>query len=67
MENGSRYVIGIDLGTTNSVASYIDMDRDRNPRLAIQTFQIPQLTREGVVEPLGALPSYCYLAATEEV
>ena len=58
-----RYIIGIDLGTTNCCVSYVDTESDR---LAILPFRIPQLTREGVVEDLPTLPSFCYLAAPHE-
>jgi molecular chaperone DnaK (HSP70) len=60
----SRYIIGIDLGTTNSVASYIDMEAtDPECRL----FKIPQVTDAGVVEELDHLPSFLYLPAESEL
>lgn len=58
-----RYIIGIDLGTTNSCVAYIDT---QNPRLSIQSFRIPQLSRPGMVEALPTLPSFCYLCAPYE-
>ena len=48
--NMARYLIGIDLGTTNSALAYIDLTR--NPRtgaLGLKTFEIPQLVDIGVV------------------
>lgn len=50
----SKYVVGIDLGTTNSAVAYSD-------GLSVQLFRIPQLTSKGVVEPLPTLPSFLYL------
>jgi len=58
-----RYVIGIDLGTTNSALSFVDT---QNPSLAIQQFFIPQLTAEGRVESFLTLPSFCYLIGNGE-
>lgn len=58
-----RYIIGIDLGTTNSCAAYVDT---HHPKLAIQPFRILQLTAAGYMEAKSALPSYCYLAGPQE-
>lgn len=58
-----RYIIGIDLGTTNSCVSYVDT---KDPRATIQSFKIPQLITEGSSEFLATLPSACYLAASHE-
>ncbi len=58
-----RYIIGIDLGTTNSCLAYID--RQKLPQ-TIQQFQIPQLTKAGYVESLSSLPSCCYLTSDRE-
>ncbi len=54
----SRYIIGIDLGTTNSSLSYIDTKGHDT----IRAFAIPQLVEEGVVKNLMALPSFLYIA-----
>lgn len=58
-----RYIIGIDLGTTNSSVSYVDT---QHPAFPLQQFSVPQLTASGHVEALAMLPSFCYLAAKEE-
>ncbi|GIX03017.1 MAG: molecular chaperone DnaK [Planctomycetaceae bacterium] len=58
----SRYVVGIDLGTTNSAVAYCDTQQS----LAIQTFRIPQLVAPGVVEWLDVLPSFHYQPASGE-
>ena len=42
----SRYCIGIDLGTTNTVVDYIDNDLDKPEP---QIFKIPQITDIGEV------------------
>lgn len=60
----SRYVIGIDLGTTNSTLSYIDTAGDR---CEIKTFDIPQLVEAGTIKSLPALPSFLYLPGEYEL
>ena len=59
----SRYVVGIDLGTTNSAVTYIDTEKSP---WRIQTFSIPQLVAPGQVESRETLPSFLYEAATDE-
>ncbi|MGE0756901.1 MAG: Hsp70 family protein [Pirellulaceae bacterium] len=59
----ARYVVGIDLGTTNSAVSYIDVqhaDRD------VQDLRIPQIVAPGQVEARETLPSFHYQAAGGE-
>jgi len=58
-----RYIIGIDLGTTNCCVAYVDT---QNRNLPIQQFRIPQLIAPGYTEALPTLPSYCYLSAPYE-
>lgn len=58
-----RYIVGIDLGTTNSSVSYVDTSK---ANAAIHQYRIPQLVAEGHVDALPKLPSYCYIAAQGE-
>lgn len=58
-----RYIIGIDLGTTNSCVSFVDT---QDPKLAIQPFRVPQLVAPGYVEARATLPSFCYLSSRDE-
>jgi len=58
-----RYLVGIDLGTTNNALAFIDLDK---PHLAIQLFAIPQLSTLGKVDTLPTLPSFCYLSTQNE-
>ncbi len=62
----SRYIIGLDLGTTNSCVSYVDTDRVKNPTLAIQPFKITQLISGHRLGSESVLPSFCYLAGPSE-
>ena len=59
----AQYVIGIDLGTTNSVLAFAPLDGDQ-PRLAL--LPIPQLVAAGTTESRTALPSFFYLATPHE-
>ena len=58
-----RYIIGIDLGTTNCALAFIDTEQ---PSLPLQLFAIPQLTALGKVDTQLTLPSFCYLVASGE-
>src|SRR5206468_5064532 len=63
-----RYVVGIDLGTTNSVLAFADtgageVDPDAPP---IQTMAVPQLVRAGEVAARDRLPSFLYVPAAGE-
>ncbi len=58
-----RYLIGIDLGTTNSSVAYVDIQL---PNLAIQPFRVHQLVSEGRIEALPNLPSFYYAASQHE-
>ncbi len=59
----SRYLIGIDLGTTNSVVAYVDAEDEAN----IGVFNVPQLVGPGEVRDLPALPSFLYFPTPEEL
>ncbi len=53
-----RYIIGIDLGTTNCVVSYVDIETINKQ---VEIFRIPQIADIGRVEAMATLPSFCYL------
>nr|MDQ3366283.1 Hsp70 family protein [Myxococcota bacterium] len=55
----ARYLIGIDLGTTNSAVAYVDT-KAADPR--VRVFEVPQLVAPGEVAPRRQLPSFVYLA-----
>lgn len=52
------YIIGIDLGTTNSVAAYTEVNSTRGETSDIKILKIPQLTCAGTVEKREILPSF---------
>ncbi len=57
MEQHARYCVGIDLGTTHSVLSYVDMHAE-TPQVSV--LSIPQMTAPGTVESLPQLGSFIY-------
>jgi len=63
MDDSSRYIIGIDLGTTNSVVAYLD----KQEASAIQVFQVPQLVAEGEVRTMPTLPSFLYFPTEHDL
>ena len=63
----ARYLIGIDLGTTNSVVAYIDTQAAADVGSTIHVFAVPQLVAHGEVRTLPALPSFLYFPTEEEL
>jgi len=63
----SRYLIGIDLGTTNSVVAYIDTEKVADANSAIPVLPVPQLVAPGEVRTLPALPSFLYFLTEDEL
>ncbi|HLI85512.1 MAG TPA: Hsp70 family protein [Bryobacteraceae bacterium] len=59
----AQYVIGIDLGTTNSALSYAEIREDVDPfaPVNVQILAIPQLTNPSEVRDENLLPSFLYL------
>src|SRR5581483_6905880 len=60
---GARYVVGIDLGTTNSAVAWAEPGRGR----AVSVFPVPQLAGEGEVRARDTLASAVYLAGEHDV
>jgi len=64
----ARYLIGIDLGTTNSALAYIDLNRrGRDGRPDVQTFALPQLVAPAETAPRALLPSFLYLPGSHDL
>jgi molecular chaperone DnaK (HSP70) len=58
----AKYVIGIDLGTTNSVLAYASLETEE-PH--VELLPIPQLVAAGTLESRDMLPSFLYLGGAE--
>ncbi|MCC2962915.1 Hsp70 family protein [Massilia sp. IC2-278] len=63
----ARYAIGIDLGTTHSALSYVDLEASDGEQTAHGVLPIPQLSAPGTVEALPLLPSFLYLPHPDEL
>ncbi len=71
-EHDYRYIIGIDLGTTNSAVSFLDLaceEADSGPgaRPQITPFPIPQLVAAGELAYRPVLPSFLYLPGPHDL
>jgi hypothetical protein len=62
-----RYAIGIDLGTTHSALSYVDLAASDGEQTSHGVLAVPQLTAPGTVEELPLLPSFLYLPHADEL
>ena len=58
----ARFVVGLDLGTTNSALAYADTGTDSKPR----AFAVPQVVQPGEVQARELLPSFLYLPGPNE-
>jgi len=68
MSDGPRYIVGIDLGTTHTVVSYVRLDvapgsAESQPRI----FELEQLVAPGEIEPRPLLASLRYQPAAGEL
>src|SRR6266567_4841983 len=69
MEGPSRYLIGIDLGTTNSAVAFVDTREIANEpdSSGIRIFEVAQLTSSGEVSAVPLLPSILYFPTEDEI
>jgi DNA-K related protein/Hsp70 protein len=68
MQISARYLVGIDLGTTNSVVAYIDTQQATSGgQSEIHTFHVPQLVAPGETRSERTLPSFLYFPTETEL
>ncbi len=60
----SKYSVGIDLGTTNSVVAYAPLDSEQ---AAVSVLSIEQVVAPNQIEARTGLPSFLYLPDESEV
>lgn len=65
MKEDWRYILGIDLGTTNSALAFADTQGSKNNQEP-KTFAVSQLVAQGTVAKQSLLPSALYLPAEHE-
>ncbi len=64
----ARFLIGIDLGTTNSALAYLDLKSHRpGGPVQIRPFPVPQLVAPGEVKERPLLPSFLYLPGPHDL
>ena len=63
-----KYVVGIDLGTTNSALAYAEIQVDADPFAPanVQLLPVPQLVNPGEVREESLLPSFLYLPGASD-
>lgn len=64
----SRYLVGIDLGTTNSALAFVDAKaKSSSGRPVIHDFRVPQLVAPGEMGERPLLPSALYLPGSHDL
>ncbi len=63
----SRFVVGIDLGTTNCGLAYVDTGTGDEDKLRPLDLAVPQVVQPGAVEDKPQLPSFLYLPGPNEL
>lgn len=61
------YVVGIDLGTTHSVAAYTRVTAAEDETPEVRLLRIPQVVAPGEVNALPLLPSFLFLPGAHDV
>ena len=61
-----KYVIGIDLGTTNSALAFAELPLDPRELAPVTLLGIPQLVNPGEVRDEELLPSFLYIAGPSD-
>ncbi len=64
MSSNVQYIVGIDLGTTNTTVSYARKDASKRPQ--IEQFLIPQILQDESRGSQSLLPSFLYFPLEEE-
>jgi len=62
-----KYIIGIDLGTTNSVVAYTEAEINETETPEIHIFKIPQLVGAGSIGEREFLPSFLLLPGLHDI
>lgn len=60
------YIVGIDLGTTNTAVAYVDLQTEEGQRRT-KIFPVPQLTGPGEISSLSVLPSFLYIPGDYDI
>ena len=63
----ARFMVGIDLGTTNSAIAFVDTAVKSPGGVKLTTFPVAQLVAPGELKSLLLLPSFLYLPGTHDL
>jgi len=63
----SKYIVGIDLGTSNSILAYTPADVDDEATSEIHILEIPQTIAPGSVATRSMLPSFIFLPGEKDM
>ena len=63
----SKYIVGLDLGTTHCVLTFTEADHDAHEAPTIHRFDIPQVVNPGEVDARPLLPSFLLLPGPHDV
>jgi hypothetical protein len=63
----SRYLVGIDLGTTNIAVAYVDTASKAAGGPKLHTFNVPQVVAAGQVQDQPLLPSFLYIPGPHDL
>ena len=62
-----RYLVGIDLGTTNIAVAYVDTASKAAGGPRLHTFHVPQVVAAGQVQEQDLLPSFLYIPGPHDL
>jgi hypothetical protein len=63
----ARYIVGIDLGTTNCAVAYVDTRGPHGMRTPVAMFDLPQLVGPDELKTRPMLPSFLYLPGQHDL
>ena len=63
----SKYIVGIDLGTSNSILAYTPAELDDPAAAEIKLLEIPQIIGPGSVTSRSMLPSFIFLPGDKDM
>ncbi len=63
----ARFMVGIDLGTTNSALAFVDTAAKSPGGVRLTTFPVAQLVAPGELQSLPLLPSFLYLPGPHDL
>ena len=63
----SKYIVGIDLGTSNSILAYTPTEMNDPAGSEIQILEIPQIVGPGSVAARSMLPSFIFLPGEKDM